>query len=154
MPEQLKVHHPASVISASTIPAARCGPLSRASYLVDRTTRSELPPHIPGRGQRPGFDSDIGSFGNFFYPVRRVETMVDGAHSHLPCFSLPCQRNAFSRSVIRSRRSMSSSMVLNMSFSGRITSVVCRARPYRRSSNSRMAAIRALSSQRFASLPG
>jgi hypothetical protein len=158
MLEQLKVkpsvdcHHPASVISAATMPAARCGPAVEG--LIPRRPHDKIgvaAAYARVGDNARGFDSDIGSFGNFFYPVRRVETMVDGAHSHLPCFSLPCQRHAFSRSVIRSRRSMSSSI---MSFSGRITSVVCRARPYRRSSNSRTAAIRALSSLRFASLPG
>ena len=125
----------ASAISASTIPAARCGPAVEG--LIPRRPHDKI--GVAAAYVRVGdnariFDSDIGSFGNFFYSVRRMETMVDGAHSHLSCFSLPCQRNAFSRSVIQSRRSMSSSI---MSFSGRITSVVCRARPYRRSSNGR-----------------
>jgi hypothetical protein len=102
MPEQLKVkpsvdcHHPASVISASTIPAARCGPAVEG--LIPRRPDDKIgvaAAYARVGDNARGFDSDIGSFGNFFYSVRRMETMVDGAHSHLSCFSLPCQRNAF-----------------------------------------------------------
>jgi len=84
MPEQLKVkasvdcHHPASVISTSTIPAARCGPAVEG--LIPRRLDDKIGVAAAyGRvgDTARGFDSDIGSFGNFFYPVRRGETMVE-----------------------------------------------------------------------------
>src|SRR6267143_322598 len=81
MPEQLKVkpsvdcHHPASVISASTIPAARCGPAVEGPIPRRPDDKIGVAAAYGRVGDNArGFDSDIGSFGNFFYPVRRMET--------------------------------------------------------------------------------
>src|SRR5882672_364045 len=74
MPEQLKVkpsvdcHHPASVISASTIPAALCGPAVEG--LIPRRPDDKIgvaAAYARVGDNARGFDSDIGSFGNFFY---------------------------------------------------------------------------------------
>src|SRR6266850_2595206 len=84
MPEQLKVkpsvdcHHPASVISPSTIPAALCGPAVEG--LIPRRPDDKIgvaAAYARVGDNARGFDSDIGSFGNFFYPVRSAETMVE-----------------------------------------------------------------------------
>src|SRR5258708_38649177 len=89
MPEQLKVkpsvdcHHPASVISASTIPAARCGPAVEG--LIPRRLDDKIGVAAAyGRvgDTARGFDSDIGSFGNFFYPVRREWNTGRGCDQH------------------------------------------------------------------------
>ena len=87
MPEQLKVkpsvdcHHPASVISASTIPAARCGPAVEG--LIPRRPDDKIgvaAAYARVGDNARGFDSDIGSFGNFFYPVRSGETMIEAIY--------------------------------------------------------------------------